>query len=55
MAQGTNTLVGSDPECIRQVVRDVLASGEKAGRVPELWDGRAATRIAAVIADWAYR
>ena len=55
VAQGTNTLVGSDPECIRRVAREVLASGGKAGRVPELWDGHAATRIATVIADWAYR
>jgi len=55
VAQGTNTLVGSDPERIRRTALEVLASGGKAGRVPELWDGHAATRIATVIAGWAYR
>ena len=53
--QGTNTLVGSRPERIRRAVQEVLATGGKAGRVPELWDGHAASRIAAVIAGWAYR
>lgn len=52
--QGTNTLTGSDPKRIRRVVMDTLAGGGKAGRTPELWDGRAAPRIAMVIAAWAY-
>lgn len=51
--QGTNTLVGSDPERIRRAVQDVFATRGKAGKVPELWDGHAAQRIAAVIAAWA--
>jgi len=50
--EGTNTIVGSDPELILGAVRDVLANGGKAGRVPELWDGRAAERISADLADW---
>ena len=53
--QGTNTLVGSRPERLRRAVQEVLATGGKAGRVPELWDGHAASRIAAIIAGWAYR
>ena len=53
--QGTNTLVGSDPERLRSAVRDVLATGGKAGRIPELWDGQAARRIVAVTAAWAYQ
>ena len=44
--QGTNTIVGSDQEKIRDCVADILANGGKRGRVPELWDGRAAERIA---------
>jgi UDP-N-acetylglucosamine 2-epimerase (non-hydrolysing) len=30
----------------------VLAHGGKRGRTPELWDGRAAERIAAHLAQW---
>ena len=48
--QGTNTLVGRDRALIASGVDDVLATGGKRGRVPELWDGRAAERIAAHLA-----
>ena len=47
--EGTNVVVGRDSERILAVVREVLAGGGKAGRVPELWDGHAAERIAAVL------
>ncbi|HMV04072.1 MAG TPA: UDP-N-acetylglucosamine 2-epimerase (non-hydrolyzing) [Accumulibacter sp.] len=50
--QGTNTLVGSDPLAIRQGVDQILRGAGKSGRVPELWDGRAAERIAADLAPW---
>ena len=50
--EGTNTVVGSDPDKIRQAVQDVLLTGGKAGRIPELWDGQAAPRIVAHINDW---
>ena len=50
--QGTNTVVGTDPEAIRQVHAGILDGADKAGRQPELWDGKAAERIAAIIADW---
>jgi len=33
-------------------VDDILRTGGKAGRVPELWDGRASQRIAAVLREW---
>jgi len=48
--QGTNTLVGRDRELILRLVEDILATGGKRGRLPELWDGRAAERIAAHLA-----
>ena len=50
--QGTNTLVGIRPEAIVAAARDILATGGKAGRVPEYWDGRCAERIAAHLHDW---
>ena len=36
-------------------VDEILAGGGKRGRVPELWDGRAAERIAAHLAGWLAR
>ena len=45
--QGTNTVVGQDPARILAVVDDILRTGGKAGRIPELWDGQASQRIAA--------
>jgi UDP-N-acetylglucosamine 2-epimerase (non-hydrolysing) len=50
--QGTNTLVGRDRALILRLVEDILATGGKRGRTPELWDGRAAERIAAHLAGW---
>ena len=50
--QGTNTVVGSSPEHILAAVDDILRTGGKAGRVPELWDGRASQRIVAVLREW---
>ncbi len=52
LAEGTNTLVGTDPDKIYRAWQDIRQSGGKQGRVPELWDGRAAERIAAVMASW---
>ncbi len=50
--QGTNTLVGIDPQALLAAVGDILAQGGKRGRAPEFWDGRAAQRIAAHLAGW---
>ncbi|MCL2635732.1 MAG: UDP-N-acetylglucosamine 2-epimerase (non-hydrolyzing) [Betaproteobacteria bacterium] len=50
--QGTNTMVGRDIEAIRRQTAETLAGRGKSGRVPELWDGRAAERIAADLAGW---
>lgn len=49
VTEGTNELVGIDPERIVAAGLDVLKNGGKPGRVPELWDGRAGERIAAVL------
>ncbi len=50
--QGTNTMVGRDAQAIRDGVAAILAGRGKRGRVPELWDGRAAGRIAADLYSW---
>ena len=50
--QGTNTMVGSDAQAIRVGVDEILAGAGKRGRLPELWDGHAAERIAADLWAW---
>jgi len=50
--QGTNTIVGRDRNRILGLVDEILRTGGKRGRVPELWDGQAAERIAAHLARW---
>jgi UDP-N-acetylglucosamine 2-epimerase (non-hydrolysing) len=47
--EGTNTMVGSDVGALVRGVREALAGRGKRGRVPELWDGHAAERIAAIL------
>jgi UDP-N-acetylglucosamine 2-epimerase (non-hydrolysing) len=50
--EGTNTIVGQDPGRILEVVDDILRNGGKAGRIPDLWDGRASERIAISLRQW---
>ena len=50
--QGTNTLVGRSGAAILAALDETIAGHGKAGRVPELWDGEAAARIAAHLFDW---
>jgi UDP-N-acetylglucosamine 2-epimerase (non-hydrolysing) len=49
VTHGTNRIVGSDPDVIRAEVQKILAGGEPQGRIPDLWDGQAARRIADVL------
>ncbi len=50
--EGTNTLVGRNRDAIVGHVDEILAGRGKRGRVPELWDGHAAERIAADLWQW---
>jgi UDP-N-acetylglucosamine 2-epimerase (non-hydrolysing) len=49
--QGTNRLVGLDPAQILAGFRQAR-DGRPAHRVPDLWDGRAAERIADIVVEW---
>ncbi|MCS7047936.1 MAG: UDP-N-acetylglucosamine 2-epimerase (non-hydrolyzing) [Verrucomicrobiae bacterium] len=49
VTEGTNTLVGTDPDRIVEAAREVIRSRGKRGRVPKLWDGKAAQRIVEVL------
>ncbi len=51
VTEGTNRLVGSDPEVIKREALSALDDRRPAGRVPELWDGRAAGRIVDAIEE----
>ncbi len=50
--EGTNTIVGQDPARIVAVVDQIMSTAGKTGRIPELWDGRASQRLAAVLREW---
>lgn len=42
---GTNVLVGTNPDKIKNAFEILLSGNWKQGRIPELWDGKAAERI----------
>ena len=45
VTQGTNTIVGFEPDAIRSAARKVLDGEAKPSTMPEGWDGQAAKRI----------
>lgn len=51
LTQGTNTLVGTQADRIVAAYRRCRAAGVAQARMPEKWDGRAAERIAQVLAE----
>ncbi len=51
LTHGTNRLVGSDTHAIVREARRMLAAGPRRRRPIPLWDGKAAARIAAVLAN----
>jgi UDP-N-acetylglucosamine 2-epimerase (non-hydrolysing) len=49
VAVGTNRVIGSAPERVVPEIERILAGDVPEGRVPDLWDGRAAERIVEVL------
>ena len=47
--EGTNVVVGTDPDRIVRESEKIFSGQGKAGRRPELWDGKAAERIVAIL------
>jgi UDP-N-acetylglucosamine 2-epimerase (non-hydrolysing) len=50
LTEGTNQLVGRDPDRIVKAAREVLTAPPPQPRKPALWDGKAGQRIAAILA-----
>ena len=51
--QGTNQLVGTDPDRFRRALHKIISDSLPQTTVPALWDGKAAERIAYIIsAHW---
>jgi UDP-N-acetylglucosamine 2-epimerase (non-hydrolysing) len=49
VSEGTNTIVGNDPEKIIQTGLEVLEKGKQRKRTPKFWDGKAAERIVEIL------
>jgi UDP-N-acetylglucosamine 2-epimerase (non-hydrolysing) len=49
--EGTNTIVGNDPDKIIQAGLEILAKGSQRKRSPQYWDGRAAARIVEILVE----
>ena len=52
LTQGTNKLVGMDPDAILPAYRAIRSAPAAKPMRPQYWDGHAAERIAKIIADW---
>jgi len=52
ITEGTNQLVGLDPEKILSAYRSIRGNPGPSAKRPDKWDGHAAERIARIIAGW---
>ncbi|HKV26533.1 MAG TPA: UDP-N-acetylglucosamine 2-epimerase (non-hydrolyzing) [Candidatus Acidoferrum sp.] len=49
VSQGTNQLIGTNPQKILAAAREILSGAGKPGGIPPLWDGHAAERIVDIL------
>ncbi len=49
VAEGSNILIGDDFDLLEKNINSILNKKYKSGRIPALWDGKAAERIAKII------
>jgi len=52
VSEGTNTIVGCEPNLIIKTAFEALEGKGKTGRIPALWDGKTSKRIADVISQF---
>lgn len=51
VTEGSSTLIGSCAETLKKYLHEILNGDYKATNSPELWDGKAAIRIARILSD----
>jgi UDP-N-acetylglucosamine 2-epimerase (non-hydrolysing) len=49
ITEGTNILIGDEPKRLYPEVMAILGGRRKVGRIPPLWDGQSAVRIADIL------
>lgn len=49
--EGTNVLIGPEPEKLLQASNEIISGRSKKGKIPDLWDGKTAERIVAHLSD----
>jgi UDP-N-acetylglucosamine 2-epimerase (non-hydrolysing) len=49
VSEGTNQIVGTNPEAIEAAIQAFLGAPRREGRRPALWDGQAAERIVDIL------
>jgi len=52
LTQGTNQLVGTNPQRLLQAYRKIRTAPPGPNHRPDKWDGQAAQRIARILAEW---
>ncbi|GAG86616.1 unnamed protein product, partial [marine sediment metagenome] len=49
VTEGTNYLIGTDPQQILTTANSILAGEKKNSTIPQFWDGKAGKRIIEII------